>query len=556
MALTPNLTHSGRSILKCPQVPVDAPCWSSCVRNFMSSDSHIIVVRFGEVLPGELGGFLEARGYRVTEPVRLDDALPDWARIESPILLIDCSRSRSTTERIVRALIEHRRILNCPIVVTSTDHRGVSELLSHYFPIALSLQHPCSTDDVYRALKTAARARDRIGETEPLFMDPSFCESRSLSAAIERLGIPEEGPEERVLSSGVASISETLFSHLGSGRIELSALRGEALTQRMILSDLIAAGLAPTDERCLGVSREFLERLDRSGRRHVLRTAALVGRLMEALHVSPSRRDVGAAAVLTYALGFGEEDPDLVRQSYLSRRHRDVRARFASGLELSAERVEADLARPDIAAVLRGFRAIVAHTSLESVSPENIELAMIVFGADSVARICFQSGWWNPRHAYKVLQRLESGWFVDLPPQVASALAKVVAAAVSEQPRSFIVPLRIRTDPRLLSIARAQREATLRADERRVEVADLIPGMRLSRPVDTFDGTTVLESELRLDHDLIWRLWRLSAIRPMNGPLIVQDNGDDRLHELGDGEYAEPATLGAEIDAILARCGP
>jgi len=516
----------------------------------MSSDSHLIIVRFGDALPADIGTMLRRRGHRVMEPAQLDDALPDWGRIHNPVLLIDCSRSGTTTERIVRALIQHRRILNCPIVLAGTDPRGVSDLLAHYFPIALALRPPCVTDDIFQALDTVARARDRMKAGSPLFIDPSAMEENDLRGSIERLSSSHSAE----VRPGGSSMYESLFTSLQDGGLDLAALRGDALTQPMTFSEVVAAGLAPSDAKSLEMARGFLESLDRAGRRHILRTTVLVGRVMEALQVSPARRDAGAGAALAYAWGFGDEDPELVRQTYLSRRHRDVRTKLTHGLERSAARVDAELGRADIAEIIRCFGALVAHDPLEGISAEVVELSMIVFGAESVARICYQSGWWNPRHAYKVLQRLESGWFGDLPPQVATALAKIVAGAVSERPRSFIVPRRLRTDPRLLALARAHREATLRSDEHRVELADLIPGMRLSRPVETFDGATVLEADLKLDHDLIWRLWRLSAIRPLNGPLVIRLGNEERLHEWHGPEYDLPVSLGAEIDAILASC--
>jgi hypothetical protein len=58
-------------------------------------------------------------------------------------------------------------------------------------------------------------------------------------------------------------------------------------------------------------------------------------------------------------------------------------------------------------------------------------------------------------------------------------------------------------------------------NERRISMSELTPGMQLSRPIVAMDGKEILSSDIKLDEDLIWRLWQLSAIRPLNAPVIV-----------------------------------
>ena len=73
----------------------------------------------------------------------------------------------------------------------------------------------------------------------------------------------------------------------------------------------------------------------------------------------------------------------------------------------------------------------------------------------------------------------------------------------------------------LIEQARRHKEMRPEKSELRVALSSLRPGMRLSQPVLAFDGRMILDSDLKLDPDLIWRLWELAAKRPLNSPVIV-----------------------------------
>ena len=85
----------------------------------------------------------------------------------------------------------------------------------------------------------------------------------------------------------------------------------------------------------------------------------------------------------------------------------------------------------------------------------------------------------------------------------------------------FLVDKNLREDPTLLAKAREIREARVNDNEKKVPLAGLLPGMTLSRPLLSFDGREILPSNLSLDQDLIWRIWQLAALRPLNAPLVI-----------------------------------
>ncbi|MFM1846990.1 MAG: hypothetical protein RL417_464 [Pseudomonadota bacterium] len=516
----------------------------------MQRSSHIVLLKLGDILPPDVAEQLAARGYRVTSVAQLTEALPDWERIQNPTLLVDGGSGRQTIERIIKTLVEHRRFLNCPIIFASSESRAVHATLAPYFSIAVTLGAPCGGSDVLHRLETVRRGLIRLGPQGRLVSPKE--EAAADKALVLGGSLDNSAAELGVHRSSVGLRYADAFGSAVNVQFERARLAGAVVTTPYTLGELCTAGLCPLDESSCERVRPFLDRLDRGGRRQILRTAALVGSVGAALHLSNEERERGALCALLYGCGFALVAPDTLRGDYRTQRRRDLRERFVRGLEESARLLEQEWDRADLGGVVRCFGDIVAKRPGVAVDSGAMRLATLLYGADLVGRICFLGGWWNPRSAHSILGRLKDHTIRALPAAVADALLKIVAAGVADHPRGFVVPRLLREDHRLRARAREWREMPLEAGEERVALIDLVPGMRLARGLETFDGALILESDATLDEDLIWRLWRLSAVRPVNGPVIVlspsaSPGAEPQMNEDG---------LAAEIDAILRLCRP
>lgn len=478
--------------------------------------SEVVIVQLGDALPTDLVVHLRDRGYVVNAVNRLDRILSAWSSYRLPILIIDCSSSVSVAQRTVTTLGELRHVLCCPIIIAAPDRRRYASRLGRYFSIVTTLPVPARVDTVLALVGVVERARGRLEEGFGLAIDPpppDIDPPAGDSTSNETLG--------EAVARSIERRTALVFDPEVRRQVDKDALNGDDLVSPRVLSEIEAAGLAPHDERCLKVGRELLKRTDVRGCRQVLRTVVLVGRLMRALRLREELLDVGASAALLFGLAFRPEEGDGLSALDDSIQSREMRRQLAKSIELSAERVARELGRNDVAAVLVCCAQLVGHGRCESTDPDIQYLAAILFGAELVGRVCFQNGWWDPRHARRILDRLETGWVEDLQPALAVALTRIVTAAIADRPRGFVVPRHLRNDPALVERAQAQRAAKPGAGESTVAFVDLEPGMRLARGVATFDGHPVLETDAVLDHDLIWRLWRLAAVRPLNGPVFV-----------------------------------
>lgn len=512
----------------------------------MPRTSNVVFLRLGDLLPADLVDRLTDRGFRVTSLEHLSEALPGWAQFEDPTLLIDAGADPSVVERILKTLIEHRRFLNCPIIMATADPRPVHKVLCRFFSIALTVAPPCNVEDVFHRLDAVERCRVRLGQNA-------------------RMVAPEDGNEPTQsaeglsgsLTNGLTAVSLAdesgprfgeVFGAVTGANLDFQRLDTSVVTRPYTLREMCDGGICQLGEAELERGRLFLNQLDRLGRRQVLRTVALVGSLSKALRCTREEQRSGTLGALFYGLGFAAKDPDVLRGDYRRQRHHELRTKLVRGLEESGTRIAEDLGRQDVASMIRCFGDIIARRLPHEADPAAMRLATLIYGSELLGRVCFLGGWWNPWGAYGLLSRLQEGTVRDLPPVIAAALVHLVAAAVSECPRGFLVPKELRHDTQLLSRARAWRDLVLDAGERKVALVDLLPGMRLGRQIETFDGALLLESESVLDGDLIWRLWRLAAIRPLNLPVVVVSEEARRVATTDDD------SLGAEIDAILEAC--
>lgn len=182
--------------------------------------------------------------------------------------------------------------------------------------------------------------------------------------------------------------------------------------------------------------------------------------------------------------------------------------------------VALELKAPEIGNLMATFGRLVGREEAVNDSPISL-VASAMMAADIADRVCFQSGHWNPRRTYSFMKRVKSGQLIDLHPAVLCCTVKFLNEAIEANPHTMILTKHLRNDPRLQKAAQAWKEQTVAQDEKKVALVNLMPGMRLSRPVVTYDGREILSSDVKLDQDLIWRLWQLSTVRPLNGPVVI-----------------------------------
>ncbi len=134
---------------------------------------------------------------------------------------------------------------------------------------------------------------------------------------------------------------------------------------------------------------------------------------------------------------------------------------------------------------------------------------------------------WDPYGVHRVVRKFIDGEPFQFSQDVVHAISRAMSEAASV--RLLLNPL-----PPLPDEASGQYEGKLISEAQReaeqlfhvkkqlsMQLADLRPGMRLSQPIISWDGKLILRANVSLSEDLIERLLRLSAVRPVRPPVAV-----------------------------------
>jgi hypothetical protein len=140
--------------------------------------------------------------------------------------------------------------------------------------------------------------------------------------------------------------------------------------------------------------------------------------------------------------------------------------------------------------------------------------------SDILQNLCFKRGHWSPQGAHRLLKKIKSGEWNLLSPKILTIFVRICFDMISDLPAIFA------ESPKLAS-AGGNSEPPNESDSEfspssMVRLSELRPGMRLAEPLRSYDGKTVLERNLLLDEDIIWRLIQLSAIRPLASPVWIK----------------------------------
>jgi hypothetical protein len=279
-------------------------------------------------------------------------------------------------------------------------------------------------------------------------------------------------------------------------------------------------GIAALREDFARLADEVAEQSDKWGRAHIARCVYLTHRLLQPLNPTPETLQQALAAARVFAVSFARTDRSLLRQDYLAQRAIMVRKDLCSKIKDSAMKLAVEHQMPEIGKIVALMGKQIGHEEGVSDEPTSVVASALV-AADLADRICFASNHWSPRAAYALLRRLKLGKLKELHPAIAAALLKLLSEAIAAHPSVTVLPKGAFKDPTLRQRASEIREQTVGLHELKVPLSSLMPGMRLTRPVFTYDGKQILSEDLLLDQDLIWRIWQLAALRPLNGPLVI-----------------------------------
>ena len=254
-----------------------------------------------------------------------------------------------------------------------------------------------------------------------------------------------------------------------------------------------------------------------------MRVAFITEEISKPLSLSEKTIELTKAACFLHVWSFAGHEPELLKKTYDNPNAKMIRKDLCSRIKDGAMKIATDLADPELSKLVATIGRYIGEE--EPIGDDEISIAAsIVMTADLVDRVCYHYGTWNSRSAYHLMKRFKSGSHQEIHPTVWGCIIKFLSEAIVAKQSAFLLPKHIRENEALLEKARANKEESVEEHEAKVPLSVLKPGMKLSRPLFAFDGKKILPDDIILDNDLIWRIWQLSAVRPLNSPVIVRND--------------------------------
>lgn len=475
----------------------------------------VVVVRFELTLPLQHLDALVDHGFHATIAEDAAAAEKQLATSDRPILLVECGLDEEKVSGFIKQVIQSEGLRGVPAVFVGRDADSFERVLSKYYKSLVTLTLPCSGADLFSALNYCAL----------YYADQTGAKARRARRHDRSDDSPPEGTAAAVqvvqaeISRDSREIPTLVFEQYGQLNLFRHFLEGLRYTRGINQDDLAERGLMPAEQRLRHIVLAIADDLGKWGRGHMYRTAFLASKIADPLPFTPKQREDLKLAALLFSWAFVRSDKKLLRLEYAGPRNLIIRKDLCSKLKDSAMRVILDLTLPGPGAMIGAFARLVGKED----EPEEALLTLsgaVLMAADLVDRICFADGCWNPRAAYHLFKRCRHGKVKDIPPEVMACVIKLLSEAITGNPR-LITPKRLRDNEEMKIRAALARDAVTSAWEQKVPLDKLVPGMKLSRPLETYDGRKLLESDVVFDQDLIWRLWQLASIRPLNGPAII-----------------------------------
>lgn len=444
-------------------------------------------------------------------------------KMVDPILVLEAGDDTTKTRELLTRLEPLGRVHKVPIVLTGGNVEQFEKGLDQVFPAATTLNTPYGAVEMLAAINYLARTVvQRRGQQEGKQATEAPRTSQPSAAAPMRARQPQPLPGYPV--------PEMVFTQLQKLGLLGRSIGGEPLSGNGIDLDLMRSmDMMPKNPDVKMAVDAMLIDAAPWAKSHLLRVSFVSQRIVAPLNPEAPLSEAVKSSSFLYAWSFFKDRPDLL-QSVVGTggvMRKDSEAEDQGGLriELASKIKDSALAVMQEFGLERESKIIstVARLIGGEVKPADDDLSVVasaVMAADTADRICYANGSWNPRRAYSFLNRLKAGDAVDVHPTVVCCMVKLLAEAIAARTPVYLLPKELRRNKELRDELMQQARRPVATHEKKVPLAALAPGMTLSQALIGMDGKEVLAPDIQLDQDLIWRIWQLSAVRPLRSVIV------------------------------------
>lgn len=470
-----------------------------------SGSSEIIILTGYSLNPGRVASMARRRGF-VTRFLQFPKTQPDLSAYYRPILLIEIDGSADDVRRRITDLAGINPLHSYPLLVIGKDAGKFRDFVRNSFPSSASISSPINDTEFLSALQEI-EARSSAGtQRTPTPVAKSASDARPLTPS---RGDQERQPQRHILHS------DSHFSLLRTRK-----LGGGELAKASRPTDLRGQSYLPEHPHLLEELRKAADRASTLSAAHVHRVSFTSSTILATFNLPNSVIQDSREAATILGITNMSLSPRLQRADLLLPDSLSAREALSGGLRERGIPLLQELGISSAIPILEAVAAILVKGEMQFNNDISLAANTLV-AAEHLNRACWNIGAWNQHGAYRSFTRLMDGSFPIKRHEITHSLIKLlIETAEGNIPRK-LVALELATNPALIALAAVPHSLELLPGEERVALSQLQPGMTLAHPLITFDGRTLADTGVLLDDDMIWRIWSLAVIHPINTPLIT-----------------------------------
>lgn len=478
----------------------------------MKPSKSVAIFSIADSAPIRLRQTLLKRKLESQNVKTLQEAERQLRRWKSLTTVVCFGEAQDDALALMKQLLATPAFHQLPLLVVGEEADTLKPELQKVFPVVGALNAPIGPEAIADEIERLCEEQLKREESA------KNAAAADLDAQLNSVSKVEPGVDS---TAQIKAFTEDFFARLKTLNLLGSTVGGSfygrtsRLDNYLVMLSSKGGGLSEDFEKGLVGADEWVKG-------HSLRVAYVTHCILSALGQPEVEVLSSTRAALWHQISF-KTNRRLARGGLIQKQEGDYRSRVGKAVRESATKVSYELRAPKESLTLGLLSRLISHEEVTLGSSEVVH-AYALYAADMIDRECCPAGFFDPKRGYKLLRDVKKGVLHDVDPAIAVAAIKFLSEAIVGCPPKVVMPAAI------LRVYR-QRLASGEIDqlrpnrgERKVPINKLAPGMRLSRPLCTFDGKEILESSLKLDEDLIMRVWQLTAIRPIESAMILRES--------------------------------
>lgn len=446
---------------------------------------------------GDLVKSLEQQGYSVVVANRLEDVLDRFDDRKVKSLVVDAAESDHETSTRILELTSTERLFKTPLIFFGKGQDGTHSTLAKQFIHLASLSGESTIDEVLAQFDVLMSGRK---------VDRSNLRGALTSATINKLELSPQLDPARLVSSYGGS--------LFAAATRPSFFDDEPLlpkhSQRALIGDWLTQ----------------ITRLSNDQGTRARRVTYLAGAIANGVGFSQGQDiTVRTSSLVLAHVIYGE--PSLSNLDFLHDEMEASAELVAAAVDRARQDAENELQDMQVCKTLGLFGDILRRRELFE-SADEIRVAHCLLLSEMAERACWKSGEWSPNGAHRIIREFRHQSRFNIDAQLVSGMVRLLTEAScarhawkrpSEQRRR-----RAAMEMNKVLVAEARKEAEELFSDRpfsAIDLSDIRAGMRLARPFLTLEGRLVLRANVQLDESLIWGIWQLSTVAPLEKCIFV-----------------------------------